>query len=57
MELEDDQGKPIGYLGIEYLQETSSLRGNERELLQQTAASIAAGLLQPIEQLNSLEEE
>jgi hypothetical protein len=54
MELEDGQGKPIGYLGIEYLQEKASLRGNERELLQQTAALIEAGLMQPIAQLNNM---
>jgi len=54
MELYDAQGTPIGYLGIDYLQETSSLRGDERELLQQTAALIEAGLMQPIEYLNSM---
>ena len=53
MELEDRQGKPIGYLGIEYLQETSSLQGNERDLFQQTAALIEAALLQPIDALTS----
>jgi hypothetical protein len=53
MELEDGQGKPIGYLGIEYLQETSSLQGNERDLFQQTAALIEAALLQPIDVLTS----
>ena len=46
----------IGYIGVEYLKEEPYSRGNEMQLLRQTAASIEAGLLQPIEHLNSLEE-
>jgi hypothetical protein len=56
VELYDEQGKPIGYLGIDYLQEKSSSWGNEMKLLRQTATSIKIGLLQPIEGLSSQEE-
>jgi hypothetical protein len=56
MELFDEHGEAIGYIGLEYLQGNSSLEGNEMKLLQQAAVSIKAALLQPIEFLNNPEE-
>jgi len=47
----------IGYIGVEYLKEEPYSQGNEMQLLRQTAASIEIGLLQPLEHLNSREEE
>ena len=51
MELYDEHEAVIGYLGVDYLKERPAFRGNEMQLLWQTAASIEEGFLQPVEHL------
>jgi hypothetical protein len=51
MELYNEQGWVIGYLGIEYQQEELSLQGINMPLLRQTAASMRVSLLQPLAHL------
>jgi len=55
MELYNGRGVPIGYIGIEYWQEKFSLQGDKMSFLRQTAHLMKAGLLQPLENLESLE--
>ncbi len=53
LELRNDDGRAIGFLGADYLQEKPALSGETLELLEQTAIFIEAGFLQPIESLQS----
>lgn len=55
MELYNEHGGAIGYIGIEYWQEDPVLRGNEMPLLRRTASLMKIALLQSLKHLNSPE--
>lgn len=55
MELYNEHGGAIGYIGIEYWQEDPALQGNDMLLLRRTASLMKIALLQSLEHLNSPE--
>ncbi|GAK58360.1 hypothetical protein U27_05334 [Candidatus Vecturithrix granuli] len=55
MELDDEHGMPVGYLGIENTQEDGFIE-QDIQLLREAARSIEAALLRPLEYVNTLKE-
>lgn len=55
LELTNDQGIAVGYLGFEYLQTPSIARSDDMAFLKHTAIVLKAGLSGPLEPLNHLE--
>lgn len=51
IELYNERGMAIGYVGMDYPKDVSSLQSQEISLFRQTAELITAGLLQSIEHL------
>jgi hypothetical protein len=54
LEVYDRFGTPIGYLGIDYLQDNPRFRGDEMTVLRRSAGAIKTGLVQNLESVTSL---